>query len=485
MLPENDDYLRDDEDWDAELDLVNRFTERVIEKHENCFFDSDDMLVIIENYLQNEQIDMARAAVNHAYNFFPSDPDIALKDAKITMVEGNLGQAYKLIQKAKIGCDEIEYYFTLGQYYALRNEHEKSIDTYFKALSLTDDPYERSNIHYGLASQYMSIKQYDKAINNLKKSAINADSFHREIIFLDLRHCYQYSNRLDEAIRYFNEYIDKDPNCLAAWNSLADCYRKLEKYDEAIEYYEYALAINPIDAYANINLTNIYYDREQYQKTLEIIFEAIDNGMPETNDTSTIIADCLYNLNKPSKAESYYRKALEICPNDTNAWSGLGFIYSDSKRYDKAIQYLKKGISQIKDENCLEVMLTLAEAYEKNDNEQEAVETLLQIIEQWPDDPAAYCILAKICIHEKDFTSAYQTLAEGLVKTNHNTSVEYYMAYLMLLTNKRENAFCYLSAALEGDLESYQDFINLDPKFLGNDVEVLEMINKYKKELES
>ena len=35
MLPENDDYLRDDEDWDAELDLVNRFTERVIEKHEN------------------------------------------------------------------------------------------------------------------------------------------------------------------------------------------------------------------------------------------------------------------------------------------------------------------------------------------------------------------------------------------------------------------------------------------------------------------
>lgn len=480
MLPGNDDYLRDDEDWDAELDLVNRFTESVIEKHENCFFDSDDMLVIIENYLQNEQIDMARVAVNHAYNFFPSDSDITLKDAKVTMVEGNLDQAYELIQKAKLGCDEIEYYFTLGQYYALRNEHEKAIDTYFQALSLTDDPYERSNIHYGLASQYMSTKQYDKAITSLRKSAISADSFHREIIFLDLRHCYQYSNRLEEAIKYFNEYIDKDPNCLAAWNSLADCYRKLEKYDEAIEYYEYALAINPIDAYANINLTNIYYDSEQYLKAIETLNEAIVNGMPENNDTCTILADCYYNLEQPLKAEKLYRRAIDFNPDDTNAWSGLGFIYSDSQRYDKAIHYLKKGISQIQDDNCLEVMLTLAEAYEKSDNEQEAIETLLQIISQWPDDPAAYCILAKICIQKKDFVSAYQTLIEGLEKTNQNTSVEYYMAYLLLLTNKRENAFCYLSAALEGDFESYQDFINLDPNFLGNDIEVLETINEYK-----
>lgn len=480
MFSDENEYMRDDE-WNAELELVNRFRERVINKHENSFFDSDDMLVIIEHFIQDENIDLARQAVNYACDFFPTDADIILKNAKVSLAEGNLERAYELLQQAKMESDETEYYYTLGQYYALRNEHEKAIDTYYDALATTDDPYDRCNIHYGMASQYMAIKRYDRAILCLKKSAISADPVHREIIFLDLRHCYQYTDRLDEAIEYFNEYIDKEPNCLAAWNSLADCYRKQEKYDEAIEYYEYALSINPADTYANINLTNIYYDNEQYQKAIDTINEALDNGMPETNDTNTILADCLYNLDKPAEAEKLYRRALELCPDDTNAWSGLGFIYSDAHNYAKAIYYLQKGIGYIQDDNCLEVMLTLADAYEKSGNTTEAVKTLTHITEQWPSDPAAYCILAKIQIEDENFHDAHKTLELGLEQTGCSSSVVYVSAYYNLLTNHREEGICFLNAALQDDFESYPDFINLNPNFLGNDVEVLETIDKHRK----
>ena len=479
MFSDENDNTRDEE-WEAEQDLVNRFTETVIKKHENSFFDSDDMMVIIEHFIQDENFDKARQAVNYAYNFFPSDPDIMLKDAKVNLAEGHFDKAYNLLEESRLGGDEIEYYFTLGQYHALRNNHAKAIDAYSQALSLTDDPYERCNIHYGLASQYMSTEQYDKAITSLRKSAISADPVHREIIFLDLRHCYQYTNRLGEAIDYFNEYIDKDPNCLAAWNSLADCYRKLEHYDEAIEYYEYALSINPIDVYANINLTNIYYDNEQYQKAIDTINEALENGMTENNDTDTILADCLYNLDKPAEAERLYRRALLFNPDDINAWSGLGFIYSDMHSFNKAIQYLKKGIGNIQDDNCLEVLLTLAEAYEKNNDTPEAIDTLSRIIEQWPGDPAAYCMLAKIHITKKDFRLAFETLNTGLLNTNHNSSVEYFMAYSLLLTNHREEGLYYLGLGLQNDIESYQDFINLDPSFLGNDADVIEMIERHR-----
>lgn len=480
MFSDENEYIRDDDEWADELNLVSRFTECVINKHENSFFDSDDLMVIIEHFIQDENIDKARQAVNYAYNFFPSDPDIMLKDAKVNLAEGHFDKAYKLLQEGRMGGDEIEYYFTLGQYHALSNNHDKAINAYLQALSLTDDPYEKSNINYGLASQYMATEQYDKAIACLKKSAINADPVHREIIFLDLRHCYQYSNRLDEAIKYFNEYIDKDPNCLAAWNSLADCYRKLEQYDEAIEYYEYALAINPIDVYANINLTNIYYDTEQYQKAIDTINDAMENGMAETNDTDTIVADCLYNLDKPAEAERLYRRALLFNPDDINAWSGLGFIYSDAHCYNKAILYLQKGVGHIQDENCLEVLLTLAEAYEKNGDTNEAIETLERIIGQWAADPSAYCILAKLHITKKEFQKALDILSTGLTKTDFNSSIEYFMAYFMLLINNREEGLYYLEMALQDDVESFQEFINLDPSLLGNDAEVIEMIGKYR-----
>ena len=34
--------------------------------------------------------------------------------------------------------------------------------------------------------------------------------------------------------------------------------------------------------------------------------------------------------------------------------------------------------------------------------------------------------------------------------------------------------------ALQDDVESFQEFINLDPSLLGNDAEVIEMIGKYR-----
>ncbi len=479
MLSEDDNYINGDE-YGAELDLVNRFKEHIIERHDNTFFDCDDILVIIEHFIQNEDVEFARQAVNYACDLFPSNPDVALKNAKVTLAEGNLDAAYELLQEANEDSDEVEYLFILAQYYALCNKQKESIDTFNEALGLTNDPYERSHLHYGIAQQYMALKNYDKAISFLRKATVGADSFYCEIIFLELRRCFQYAGKLDDGIKYFNTYIDEHPDCLAAWNSLADCYRKLEKYDEAIEYYEYALAINPADMYANINLTNIYYDTEQYTKAIDTINEAVANGMIETNDTDSIIGDCYYNLQRPDKAEKYYKSALAKDPDDCNALSGMGFIHYDNQAYSQAIYCLEKSVNLLHGDDDQEILITLAEAYAKYGNGNEAVRTLELVADLWPTDPLAYCMMAKIHIGNADYASAAESLEKGLVNTDYDSDVKYVMAYFLLLTKKREEGLSYLGMALDDDMDSYQDFIDLNPEFLGNDVEVLEIINEHK-----
>ena len=47
-------------------------------------------------------------------------------------------------------------------------------------------------------------------------------------------------------------------------------------------------------------------------------------------------------INELDNAILYYQKAIDIAPNNANAYSNMGFAYYKKRNYDKAIECLKQ-----------------------------------------------------------------------------------------------------------------------------------------------
>ena len=61
----------------------------------------------------------------------------------------------------------------------------------------------------------------------------------------------------------------------------------------------------------------------------------------------------LYEINRFEEAEDHYKKALDINPEYAKAYGNLGILYSDQKKYSKAVKSLEKASKIFKEKNML------------------------------------------------------------------------------------------------------------------------------------
>ncbi len=86
------------------------------------------------------------------------------------------------------------------------------------------------------------------------------------------------------------------------------------------------------------------------------------------------LAMALYRTNQSDEAEKELRYLLEKEPENFDALDGLGVVLIKKKRYEDALQYLKKALS-LNDQDVM-VHVHLSVAYQKTDLPQEAQSAL-------------------------------------------------------------------------------------------------------------
>jgi class 3 adenylate cyclase/lipopolysaccharide biosynthesis regulator YciM len=174
-----------------------------------------------------------------------------------------------------------------------------------------------------------------------------------------------------EALRLANLYTDS----LAIGkikNNLGTVYRQLANYKEAVRYSYESLQImeslnnneGMIAAYSNLG--NVYSAQENYSKAIEFYERAI--GLSEKNKNTSInnlaslksdLAAAYKNDNKPQKSIQYFNEALTLFTKENNVIGlnnqmvNLGAVYIDLRDFNKAEEYLNKGLagkSEIGDE---------------------------------------------------------------------------------------------------------------------------------------
>lgn len=218
-----------------------------------------------------------------------------------------------------------------GDIYSRLEDLEKFEASYARALALNPNSIP---INYGRAFGYGGLKQYDKAIADIKKLL---DLDEGNILARDLlATIYLSQEKYNDVIKVADQLIKLDPTFISAYDNRSYAYYKVGKYDLAIIDSYAAIRLDEKDARLRANF--ISYSQKNYTLGLAKIASLIKE-YPQ-KDIWLYIRSQLYRHKKDyPNALADFAKIFEMIPEGYQSYflSARAEIYSEMGLHDKAI----------------------------------------------------------------------------------------------------------------------------------------------------
>ena len=161
-----------------------------------------------------------------------------------------------------------------------------------------------------------------------------------------------------------------DPDSYLVHLIHAQMMEGMENYEGALVQYKKAAAREPGLPYAHYNIGNVYWlmrkwDEAAAELKLEIAANPYD--CLAYGQLGNIL---IKNHGDATQARSYVKKALDLCPNLSQARTDFGLLLADGGEYDKAIEQYKRAVELTPEDDG--VHLLLGRAYQKLGRAEEA-----------------------------------------------------------------------------------------------------------------
>ena len=198
-----------------------------------------------------------------------------------------------------------------------------------------------SEIYFNIGFYHQVNDAPNKAIKNYCKSIVfnpmNFDALYNiGIVYLQ-------EGDFKNAISNFSSAISINPSFANAYNNRGVAYLNKGKFNEALQDFDIAINLNQYlsEAYANRG----------------IVYAELSDWVNAISDFTTVIltykdydwffynfAFCYYKINELDKAALYYNMAINLNPNNYDAFNNLGVIYADIGMLDNSIKcFIKAG----------------------------------------------------------------------------------------------------------------------------------------------
>jgi tetratricopeptide (TPR) repeat protein len=290
--------------------------------------------------------------------------------------------------------------------------------------------------------------------------------------YKELAGVYNRSDYIDRAVSEYKQAIAADPDSLFLRVELAELYSRTGHVNDGIQEAEAVLKVDPDYPDAHRVLSRIYYhmlettqgdhaaDKQNLAKAIEHL-EALVRVAPSDSDSLLLLGRLYRANNQPAKAEEVYRKVVQTDPDsrvglanlaeiyiqqsafdqaiealskipegdmDSQLLGMLGYAYSQSQQYDKAIDTYEKALAQDPKNTNLERFY--ADALLSAGKNAAARVELQRIIANEPDDGVSYKRLAMLDREEGRFDEARQELEKARSLTPDDLEIPFQQAQL-------------------------------------------------------
>lgn len=454
-------------------ELIERF-ENQLENGSSLYFDADELNIIIEHYVQKNDIKKINFIAELANRYHSENPITNLIMAKKYLAVQDAKNAMSYLNDENNNTDDPDYLLSLAFCYSLLENSKLSIETYKKAIKALNKE-NCDDIYNSMAVEYMLLRDFENALYYFKKGIKAAQDIAEH--YSEITNCYFFLGQSEDAIDFFKNEVDNNPHSKAAWMALGNCYLRLHLLEKAAEQYEYALAIDQHYANAYVNIATIYNELDKYQDCIDIIEEAFRNKVKKP------ILYCLYGeafakTGNKLDAISNFKKAIELDENIAEAYAGLGFIFCEEDNHESAVKFLEHA-HRLAPYNT-DYLFVMVEQYNKLEQFDTSLKYLKEIEELFPYDVNLYIAYMEVYILLDDIDNAKQSIEKGLNILENHPALLYRLAFMHFALEDEEMGLIVLEDALKQDSDGVQEFIDFDPIYIMNNERIINLINEYK-----
>ena len=424
----------------------------------------------------------------------PNDADLNANIGAIKQAQGDLESALSYYGKAeRLNPNSTLTRLNVGTLYQQKKDYRRAIEAYdsvltlepsntkalfYKAQALAEmgDKQTALTIYKSIALLDPNNKEARNAISDIVKETMTPIEY---IDYLSkngtLSELYNYSyklhkeNKIDEAIRGYRAYIQKDQTKADAYVNLGICYASKDDYGSAITTLNVAKEKFPSNNLVQKTLKEMQgdydstriaaasasYEAKDYKKAIKQYLEIT----PATENTMLGTAASYQALGDYDNAILYYKKAEALNNKNAEIPYYIGYLYSEQQKWTEAETYLKKAVTL---------------------NPESEAKQLLGYVQQ---NGTLGVLNSGIELFEKqDYINALAKFNEVLKKESNNAYAYYYRAliydeqkqqksaiadYLNVLKNSKDFPIANYMIAVDYDgLENYKEAFKYYKQFI-------------------
>jgi tetratricopeptide (TPR) repeat protein len=219
-----------------------------------------------QTYLRAGDYPQAELTLNRALKLKPDSPDTLYLLARVYTDQARPVDALELLVRAhKLAPQNTDIIFLMARVSMTQNYYEDAIPLLDSGLTIAP---KRADLRAALGESYFMSGKTEKAIDEFKK-LIQVDPSAGSYAFLGLS--YRHLGRFDEARKYFEEGLKKDPHNAACLFNIGYIEERQGNYAAAERLFEQALKANPDFEDVLLELANLRTRDKKFAEAADLL----------------------------------------------------------------------------------------------------------------------------------------------------------------------------------------------------------------------
>jgi tetratricopeptide (TPR) repeat protein len=318
---------------------LTRF-ESMLKTNNVLFFDSEEFEEIINYYMENGKIALAKKATKLGLEQHPTSTNLKLFQVEMYIFENKLEVAEEILNELEvIESSNEEIYIQKANIFSRKDDHKKAIELLEIALEITEDEADVLNL---LGMEYLFMEDYDNARYYFMK-CVEIDPEDYSSLY-NIIYCFEYLEMYDEAIDYLNIYLNSNPYCEVAWHQVGKQYFLMKKFDKALAAFDFAIISDDTFVGAYLEKGKVLEKLKRYNEAIENYTITLNLEDP-TSFAMLRIGKCHEKLGNDELALDFYQKCVEDDALLDKGWIAITDFYIKKRNFQKALYFIDKAIN--------------------------------------------------------------------------------------------------------------------------------------------